>query len=324
MALIKNYLVSILIFFVNIFFIRKRIFTLIEYLKLWNMLSKYLLTDSKKTIFGHNYTKYKLIFDTSIRLHTDKYKNLILDSFYQGDEVLLKNGNLIFPDRISFWLLMHEILIDEDLYFETNSKTPYIIDCGTHLGLSIYYFKYLYPDSRIIGFEPNPENREIALNNVKRNTYTNVEILPYALFNNNEVQNFNIPKEISMAGSLADRSFSQEYSNVIEVKCCRLIEYLNEPVNLLKLDVEGVETIILEDSKNLLKNVQYIFCEYHFTSSIENNMHDILKILDEAEFEYQVGKSFANYTRTTKKPFNYIDERLSIVIWAKNKNWKFE
>jgi len=49
-----------------------------------------------------------------------------------------------------------------------------------------------------------------------------------------------------------------------------------------------------------------------------------MKILNEAEFEYQVGKSFADYTRTTKKPFNYIDDKLSIVIWAKNKNWKFE
>ena len=33
------------------------------------------------------------------------------------------------------------------------------------IGLSIFYFKSIYPDSTILGFEPNPENFEILKKN---------------------------------------------------------------------------------------------------------------------------------------------------------------
>ncbi len=130
-------------------------------------------------------------------------ENLILDIICQGNEVFLSNGVMEFPDRRSLWVLIHEILINEDYFFETNTDSPYILDCGTHCGLAIYYFKNLYPKAKIIGFEPVPTLYKMALENMSRNNYSNVNILPYALSDTDRSETFIISDTDSMAGSLA-------------------------------------------------------------------------------------------------------------------------
>jgi hypothetical protein len=40
--------------------------------------------------------------------------------------------------------------------------------------------------------------------------------------------------------------------------------------------------VVLKESQHMLKNVRYIFCEYHYIQkSIENGLEDILQILDD-------------------------------------------
>jgi hypothetical protein len=37
-----------------------------------------------------------------------------------------------------------------------NKENPYIIDAGSYIGLSVIYFKNIYPNAEILAFEPNP------------------------------------------------------------------------------------------------------------------------------------------------------------------------
>jgi hypothetical protein len=126
-----------------------------------------------------------------------------------------------------------------------------------------------------------------------------------------------------MAGSLFDRrrAFGDNVDE-IEVECCKLSDYLHEPIHFLKLDVEGAEDIVLTDSRPLLKNIQYIFCEYHQGLGLSSGrLGKILHLLNESGFEAQIGKSF-NYQQVSKfKPMEMVERPYSAVIWAINLNW---
>jgi FkbM family methyltransferase len=71
---------------------------------------------------------------------------------------------------------------------------------------------------------------------------------------------------------------------VVEVPTARLRDFLGQEVDLLKLDVEGVETELLEDCKDRLPNVRNLFVEYHSFVGRPQTLDRLLAILREAGF----------------------------------------
>src|SRR5215203_998957 len=59
-------------------------------------------------------------------------------------------------DGASFVASYSEIFKRGIYRFETQSDSPVIIDCGANIGLSVIYFKRLFPAARIIAFEADP------------------------------------------------------------------------------------------------------------------------------------------------------------------------
>ncbi|SHL96074.1 FkbM family methyltransferase [Chitinophaga sp. CF418] len=51
--------------------------------------------------------------------------------------------------------------------FKADTDAPYIIDCGANIGLSILYFKWLYPKAKVLAFEPDGDNLVILQKNVE-------------------------------------------------------------------------------------------------------------------------------------------------------------
>src|SRR5690606_3275073 len=49
------------------------------------------------------------------------------------------------PDCLSFIYQYKEIFADNSYRFESENDHPVIIDCGSNIGLSILFFKELYP-----------------------------------------------------------------------------------------------------------------------------------------------------------------------------------
>jgi hypothetical protein len=60
------------------------------------------------------------------------------------------------------------------------------------------------------------------------------------------------------------------------VESVRLRDYLDKPIEMLKIDIEGPEYIILKDCEDVLFNVSYIFIEYH-SFMMRNNILMIFK-----------------------------------------------
>src|SRR5450759_1503311 len=59
------------------------------------------------------------------------------------------------PDAYGYLMVYHELLLDQTYRFIAGRPDPFIIDCGANVGLGVIYFKHLYPDARILAFEPD-------------------------------------------------------------------------------------------------------------------------------------------------------------------------
>jgi len=291
---------------------------ILEFQEHWNILRPIIQADREEIIKKYHAVKNGLKKKSDV-------KDGLLDIICEGDTVFLANGPMRFPDRHSLWILLREILVNEDYYFETDTDSPRILDCGTHFGLAVYYFKSVFPKAEIVGFEPIEKIRHMALENVQRHGYSDVQILPYALHGANEPMDFYVTDTDSMAGSLTERrlAFGDDIHRT-EVECRTLSQFLNEPVHFLKIDIEGVEDIVLDEARAFLKNVQHIFCEYHHGAGLDTNrLEKILSLLGEAGFGLHLGKSFSFQKGSMNKPMTFTGKPYSMGIWGKNENWKY-
>jgi FkbM family methyltransferase len=245
----------------------------------------------------------------------------ILDAITEENTAFLAKGRMRFPDRHSTWTLIHEILLNEDYFFDSQVESPSILDCGTHIGVSIYYWKSLFPKAKVIGFEPVPYLREIALANIEENGFSDVVILPYALSESSGEAVFRVSKSYSMAGSLANRrELVGDEIEEIQVECRTLSSFLNDRVDFLKLDIEGSEDSVLMEAENNLANVRNLFCEVHEGLDAKTSrLLPILSILERVGFDVQIGKSYNFEKSSRNRPMESFEGPRSQVLWAKNR-----
>jgi hypothetical protein len=103
--------------------------------------------------------------------------------------------------------------------------------------------------------------------------------------------------EGSDAGRLIMRSDKVESS--IEVNSELLSNYINDKVDLLKLDIEGAEFEVLSEVKDKLHLIENIFIEFHSFINQESKLDDILRILKVNGFSTYVNAPGV----TSRQPF---------------------
>lgn len=287
--------------------------------KVWEKINSFFMPKSYQYIYNQKIVQKHLIKSFMDEVEYDQ-QDKILDPYIQDNCFIYRNFKMKFLDKRSMWILMHELLVLEEYFFETKNLKPYIIDCGVNFGLALLYFKDLYPECSILGFEPMPEVYQVAEKNIEINQLQNIQILPYALAGNEKKEKFFISETDSMAGTLCN--IGTNNTKTIEVECKTLSRYLNQKVDFLKLDIEGAEEEVLKEAQNKLKNVHYLFCEYHFSSETSNSLAEILRILSEEGFIYQVDKSWGYKNKTSERPFKYIGNKYSALIFAKNQHYE--
>jgi FkbM family methyltransferase len=191
--------------------------------------------------------------------------------------------------------LKKEIFDNEEYYFRTTNTEPTIIDCGSNIGMSILYFKHLYPKAKIIGFEPNPSSFSLLQRNIKINNIANVELHNACLSNNNKPVEFYCGPagSNSLIGSMFP---SRTNDNKINVNSIKLSEIINGSiVDAVKIDVEGAEWLIIEDliENNCLKNINTLLIEYHHKIGLsKSNLSKFLGYLELNGFEYNIRTNY--------------------------------
>jgi FkbM family methyltransferase len=193
----------------------------------------------------------------------------------------LFGGTVYFTSPLELLHGIREIFID-GIYKQSLRPAPYILDCGANIGLSIIYMKQLYPEARVIGFEPDERNFELLQKNIKSFGYKNVSVRKEAVWiENTELQ-------FAYTGSMSSRIEQIDSGKTKPVKAIRLKELLTEPVDFLKVDIEGAEYEVLKDIKEKLPLVKNMFLEYHGDFDQAGELSEIFSWLTEHGFSYYI------------------------------------
>lgn len=81
----------------------------------------------------------------------------------------------------------------------------------------------------------------------------------------------------------------------MEIEGIRLKDYLHEPIDLLKLDIEGAEYEVLNDCRENLTLVKNIFIEYHGYFNKLNELNKIFDLLYNNNFSYYIKEATEVY-----------------------------
>lgn len=179
--------------------------------------------------------------------------------------------------------IVNEKFEKEEYKFELKTETPFIIDCGAHIGITSLYFKKLFPKSEILAFEPDAENHKLYNENMKLNELHDVECINAALshkegegsmFTRNETES-----PWTWANSIVKNIWGPDnpYNKEVKINTKRLSEYITKKVDLLKLDIEGAEETVLKEIEDKLINIENIVLEFHGTK-YNRETNDILRI----------------------------------------------
>jgi FkbM family methyltransferase len=211
---------------------------------------------------------------------------------YQLRTVDFLEYHIQVPDCFSFLWQFKEIFVDEAYRFQTASPAPLIYDCGANIGTSILYFKQLFPEARIIAFEADPQIARMLQENLLTNAIDQVELIDKAVWVNND------GIEIGLEG--ADGASVYGKANKVLIPSVRLREYLQREkyIDMLKIDIEGAETAVLQDCQEVLGHVQHLFIEYHAYQDEPQKLDNILAILRKSGFRY-----FIRDDQDRKSPF---------------------
>lgn len=238
----------------------------------------------------------------------------------------LKSGNLLLsellgkPIRVtdSFWYLhsLKEIFIEEVYRFKSSTDTPYILDCGSNIGLSVIYFKKLFPKAEIIAFEPDRHIYGLLKDNLHDFGYTDVVVENKAVWCDETILSFSSTG--SLGGKLNDDKHGMETNeNTFKVSTVRLKNYLNRKIDFLKMDIEGPEVEVLEDCGDLLSNVDNLFVEYHSDPAKEQQLENLLHTLRKAGFRVYIKEAWNNlpYPFLRKEFTPFYDLQLNIFAY---------
>jgi FkbM family methyltransferase len=205
---------------------------------------------------------------------------------------------LRFYDYNSLIFLFDEIFLNDQYYFKARSTEPTIIDCGANIGLSVLFFKSLYPQSKIVAFEPDNSTFSILENNVKSNCLQDVHLRNQALTGYpGKVEVYHdlarpYPGSVALTTVKTDRSAIRGVAESV-----LLSDHICHEVDFLKMDIEGAEFDVIKElsSSRKLGLVREMAIEYHHHLIPEQDkLSTMLSILEDAGFGYQLHTWTAN------------------------------
>ncbi len=206
--------------------------------------------------------KEKIIEINGLDLHWNRLKRSWGRRFR---ELMLPRGYRRFGTRYGGWWVDTRSL----------SPTPVLIDCG--LGEDVSFpveFTKSFPNSRIVGVEPNPRSLEYCHKNCPKN----MEIIEKAFWvNSDEVVIFHLPrpdKDLPDGADGVSGSLHNNHEYVVGGDSIKiptidldniLLQLKCDKCDVLKLDIEGAEYEVLNQliRDRKIKKVDQLLVEFH-------------------------------------------------------------
>ena len=165
-----------------------------------------------------------------------------------------------YPQLIN---LFEEIFIYQIYKFASAKSDPEIIDCGSNIGISILYFKKVFPTCIIKAFEPDSATFSMLEKNIRENNLSNVSLFNYAL---SDIEQETSLYKNNIQGSLGMSLLkSTELTRNVSIRTKKLSDFINNHVDFIKIDTEGSEVKIIHEliSSKKISFIQKMVIEFH-------------------------------------------------------------
>ena len=205
--------------------------------------------------------------------------------------IRMMNYDLQYPDLRSFCPQWHDIFVLGALEFQPSSQAPRILDCGANVGLASLFFKQRFPRARVTAYEADPALVELLRANVAGNGADDVETIHAALWTSTG--------EIAFRCEGSDSGMIESLPGAVPGTSCsvpslRLRDVLgSEPIDLLKLDIEGAEDAVLADCESVLDRVRAIVMDLHEFDPADRQVPRVLERLTRLGLTYSVDELVA-------------------------------
>jgi FkbM family methyltransferase len=167
-------------------------------------------------------------------------------------------------------------------YMKAHLKPGQIfVDAGAYVGyFSLIAAKLVGATGRVYAFEPNIITYEKLMNNIERNDYKHCWPYPYALYDKAGRADLN-PRDGKAAWSTLLPSYDGETETAATIRLDDILMHI-EHIDMVKMDVEGVEAAALRGMNHYLNQPMTLLMDLH--SELGANPLDVETILKTAGF----------------------------------------
>ena len=265
---------------------------------------------------------FKIITKRSILIW---FNDFIQERSYKSIKILDKKIKFFVPNQLLEWRV--------DTYFSKEPETLEWIDSfqekenlifwdiGANIGLYSIYNSLKHPKSTTIAFEPSSSNlrvltRNISINNLEKN----IKVISMPLTNKKNI--FQEMKEGQFIEGGALNSFGEKFDfEGKEFKPTMKYNLLGTTINYflensildipdyIKIDVDGIEHLILEGGDKFLNNKKVKSLSIEINENFKEQYDKVFNLMNKYEFKLlhkkHNGDMFSEQSKF-KKTFNYI------------------
>jgi len=173
-----------------------------------------------------------------------------------------------------------------------NFKPDVVFDLGANVGIFSRYVRELWSDALIVAVEPNPNNCKVFKEHTPPSRVILIEKAIGKGVIHHGIGSANGAMEVYLSNGLGynDSAFKKlkdsgtfEPTSIESVMLKDLKQYISGKT-ILKLDIEGNETVIFNDpeSMEILKTIDYICMELHYFAYSGAEQQAVIDITDKA------------------------------------------
>lgn len=177
----------------------------------------------------------------------------------------------------SDWLVFKEIFVDDE-YAAVRSadlgRVRTVVDLGSNVGLSIRYWRMLFPGASVVGVEPDEANLRVCRENARR-AGDPAPVLIRACVAGSPRKVTLDRSDAAWAFKMADGGAASEQIDAFTVPQILDQAGLSGEIDLLKCDIEGAEEEVFADCSSWISRVRAIFVEIHGAYTLDRLRADL-------------------------------------------------
>lgn len=195
-------------------------------------------------------------------------------------------GNQVqFDDTGTLEYVFREVFIEE-CYAGCPITPSTILDCGSNIGMSILYFKSCWPDAKITGIEASPGTFALLKENV--GGLHEVTLVNKAVSDRDGTISFYTVPGLGVSSTNPMRGWKASDETLVEA--APLSHFIQGPLDLLKIDIEGSEIAAFEEleASGKMPLIRFMFIEYHHhLPGEDHSLSSFLNRLERCGFDYE-------------------------------------